>query len=133
MMDKVKIDYLYRMTTHNESLGVDDFGNDINGHNVVVTMKRYNVMSRTPNGAWIWLDNENRKRFVNLKAKKQFASNTELKAIDQFLHRNYRLRKILEARLNDVSIARRKAFDYKYKLEKEIEFLPYDDQLSYTG
>lgn len=62
-----------------------------------ILVRAYRVIKRTPRGAWIdrgWGET----RFVNLHAKKQFASNTEAEAVKQMLHRAKRYLRILEAR-----------------------------------
>lgn len=64
-----------------------------------IVMERHVVLSYTPCGAWI--DTWDGKRFVNLRAGKQWASTTEAEAIDQLYYRKRTQVRILSARLDE--------------------------------
>lgn len=64
--------------------------------NVEIVVERHAILRYTPAGAWI--DTYGGKRFVNLRASKQWASATEAEAIDQLYHRKRAQVRILESR-----------------------------------
>lgn len=62
------------------------------------------ILSYTPSGAWI--DRYEGKKFVNLRAGKQWASMTEAEAIDQLYWRKCTQVRILESRLEEAQAAK---------------------------
>lgn len=77
-------------------------------------MTWHHVTKRTPCGAWIG------GRWINLKAAKQWASNTEKEALDGLYHRNKRLRRILTARLDAANFVHGLVEGAKIELEKRL-------------
>lgn len=101
-------EYLYRYTDE-EYCGVSLSPDGIESYYSVgpkLKLHKYRIIKRTPCGAWISLgyppfsviDNMHRK-FVNLKANKQFACETEERALESFYARKRRQIKILRAQL----------------------------------
>ena len=64
-----------------------------------VIYKEFKIIRRTPKGAWIKYWNEKGEKFVNLEARKQFASETKEIARTNFLARKKRYASILSSRL----------------------------------
>lgn len=76
------------------------------GADVSVEMEWFDVIKRTPCGAWItYYGDMNTKRFVNLKRRKQFASETPEEAFRQFTRRKLNELKIYRARIRDIEKA----------------------------
>lgn len=63
-----------------------------------IFLTSFRITKRTACGAWIDHPWEDKRRFVNLKAVKQYASETEAEAIKQLLHRTERFAEIHEAK-----------------------------------
>lgn len=64
---------------------------------VDIAIERYLILSYTPSG--VWIEQFDGKKFVNLRAGKQWASVTEEEAIDQLYWRKCSQVRILESRL----------------------------------
>jgi hypothetical protein len=73
----------------------------------------YPVMRATLCG--VWIDIGINDKFVNLKARKQWASITEKEAIEQFIYRTKRYIEILEDRLEQARIGMNEAEHEKRK------------------
>lgn len=69
-----------------------------------LVLHTFDVARRTPCGAWIYTTGVD-KRFVNLQAKKQFASETPERALDAFHARKRRQVCILRHRLKEAEAA----------------------------
>lgn len=82
---------------------------------VQISIERHLILSYTPSGAWI--DTWKGKKFVNLRANKQWASADEAEAIDQLYHRKRSQVRILEARLDSAKTV-------KANLEKHFGKVP---------
>lgn len=67
------------------------------GARIEMSIHRHPILSYTPSGVWIgtWGD----KKFVNLRAMRQWASADEAEAIDQLWHRKRKQVQILASRL----------------------------------
>lgn len=81
---------------------------------IELCIERHRILSYTPSGAWIatWSG----KKFVNLRAGKQWASTTEAEAIDQLYHRKRSHIRIVSAQLaeaQDVLAILESQFDKK--------------------
>jgi phosphopentomutase len=117
-------EYLYRLEFMLTSNGVDEYDEPYPGHGITLHMKRFDIIRRTPKGAWIsrffnWP--VDRDKFVLLTARKQYASETEEKAVRQFLRRKERHRSILISQISDIDKAIALASNYKDKWnEKNI-------------
>ena len=104
-MDMVEIDkYLYRYDTR-ISGSVDEDGY-LWGRHLTLYLSKFKILKRTPCGAWIDFG-YHEKKFVNLKATKQYACETPEKALKSFIFRKKRQIKILSTQLNDASTALR--------------------------
>ena len=89
-------------------------GRATDAQDVEIVVEQHKVLSYTPCGAWI--ETWGKKRFVNLRAGKQWASADEAEAIDQLWHRKRAQVRILSSRLAEaeqVKEAMAKAFDKK--------------------
>jgi hypothetical protein len=93
-----ELGYLIRCEARRYSVLLDQFDN-YGTSAPRLEVKRFPILRRTQRGAWIdvWGD----KRFVLLTARKQYASETEEEAKQQFIHRKRRQIKILASRLRD--------------------------------
>jgi len=107
--------YLYR---YNEELGGSYYDPEISETffplaKLIATVKlrRYRVVKETPCGAWIdgyyhsdWVITC-KKRFVNLKSQKKFATVTKEEALKQFIYRKSKQVSILSGQLDLVKAA----------------------------
>ena len=69
------------------------------GAGIEISVARHPILRYTPSGVWIYTWGG--KKFVNLRAGKQWASATEVEAIDQLWHRKRTQVRILESRLTE--------------------------------
>jgi len=98
------------------------------GARIEISIHRHPVISYTPSGAWIatW----GGKKFVNLKANKQWASADEAEAIDQLYYRKRKQVQILSARLaeaKEVKGVLEKHFDKKPPAPRARSYSRHDD------
>lgn len=102
-------EYLYRYDYTLVSLGLDQFDEPYPGHSIRLTITKYRIIKRTPQGAWIdtgysWAKPQT-KKFVLLTAKKQFASETEERAKEAFIARKYFQLGIYKSKIKDIEQA----------------------------
>lgn len=82
----------------------------------MIHIERQKILDYTPCGVWIECANNGKKKFVNLKAGKQWASATVQEAIDQLYYRKRKQVRILEHQLSmakDVLEAMKTAYNKK--------------------
>lgn len=72
-----------------------------NDHDVMV-LETFNVLKRTPRGAWIYDTDRRKRRFILDDSKKRFAYPTKDEAKTSFLARKARQVGILEAQLKNI-------------------------------
>lgn len=70
-----------------------------------LVLQQFHISKRTPAGAWIYLGGGPEVRFVNLQAKKQYASETPERALEGFHARKRRQVSILRHRLKEAEAA----------------------------
>lgn len=97
------IQYLYRYDEILYSFGLDQFDDPIPGYRMELGLTEYEIVKRTPKGAWIRYPlfslYEDEKKFVLLTARKKFACETKEEALKSFAARKNRQIAILEAKL----------------------------------
>lgn len=98
-------EYLYRFQECHYANDVNEFGDSIPGTGrTQVHLTKFKILRTTRCGAWIY-DWSDRKRFVNLKARKQYASISLGEAMKSWRARKVRHLSILNARIRDVKQA----------------------------
>lgn len=80
----------------------------------------YHILSQTECGAWICIFGG--KKFVNLKARKQWASVTEQKALDCFIARKNRHLNILRGQIKTIETGLRLIKTGNYKQQTISDF-----------
>jgi hypothetical protein len=105
-------EHLYRLEYNRVSLGVDEYDDPLPGHNISLYMSAFRIIRRTPKGAWIERMFDGQK-FILLTATKQWASETEEKAVRQFIRRKTIQKRIVESHLQDIEKAIHIATNYK--------------------
>lgn len=76
---------------------------------VQVHLRKYDIVKTTPKGVWVkYWGNQSGKKFILLKARKQFACVTEEEARKSFLARKARQLGIYHARIRNIEEAIRK-------------------------
>ena len=111
------MEYLYRAKEHTRALG----GIAVHGdwefsgfYETEIQVHKYEIIKRTPKGVWIYCLFD--KKFVNLIARKKFATVTLREAYEQLYARKRSQVKILKTNLDNAQ----KAFDMaKTWLEKD--------------
>lgn len=99
-------DLLYRVEERVHGRGyIDEFDNyhSLPGYEAGTTVVTFEVIRRTKCG--VWIDDYGVEKFVNLGARKQYASETVKEAAEQFYWRKRRQVKILRAQLERAEIA----------------------------
>lgn len=106
--DQSPTEVLYRYVDRVFSRGVNEFDDPLPGYTLRVELREYQIVKRTPSGAWIYvgysfpiplpLDGRD-KRFIRLTARKKFACETKEEAMESFRARKVRQIEILRARL----------------------------------
>ena len=99
-------EYLYRFEQEHDERGIE------------IVLKRYKIVRHTKCGVWIYRDFAGDK-FVNLNARKQYASKTQNQALEQFIHRKRRHISILDSQLYYANTALKMAIDLNNN-DKEI-------------
>ena len=94
-------EYLYRYQEAIYGNGVDEFDEPLPGYNIKIQLKKYEIVRRTPKGAWIkmFFDKD---KFVLLEAKKKFACETKEDAIESLIKRKSRQFSIVSNQLRRV-------------------------------
>lgn len=115
-------DYFYRVEETTYSAGCDEFGDPLPGGPTMTNLHAYEVIKRTPCGAWIAAGDTGRK-FVLLTANKRYAVPTVEEAIESFKARKKRQKAIYAARIKSIDEALR------YLDEKGF----YSDQRKWVG
>ena len=110
-----KGDYLYRFDDHVFAPMVDEWEIAVERRTVDMMLSRYFIVKRTDCGAWI--NALGTRKFVNLKAKKRWACETEAEAAESFFARKRRQLAILRGQIDRVTRA----------VEKLRETYPLDD------
>ncbi len=95
----------YRYDVVRYSLGVDECGDPLPGSRIELRLGEYEVLNRTPKGAWI--GGLGYRRFVLLTARKQYACETVELAAESFRARKRRQIKILSGQLAEAEYALR--------------------------
>ena len=92
----------YRYVIKRYSPGTDEWGDALPGAIIQVILERHEVMSHTTCGVWIRdLESAHGKKFINTRAKKQFACATIEAAKISFLARQRRRQQILHAAIQE--------------------------------
>ena len=105
---------LYRVEERIHGRGyIDEFDNyhPTPGYDARTTVVTFEVLRRTKCG--VWIDDYGIEKFVLLKARKQYASETVKEAVEQFYWRKRRQVKILRAQLERAEIALEMAIKLK--------------------
>ena len=101
--DLNKVAHLIRVESALYSAGVDETGESCGPGRVALVTRRYPISSYTAQGAWIDMYGE--KKFVNLRAVKQYANAHEHEAKEAFKARKERQIRILENQLRNIKHA----------------------------
>jgi hypothetical protein len=99
-------DQLYRLEEVHYAAPLDEYEMPIGEGETRLRAMTFLVLKRTPKGAWI-NDYHGRRRFVLLTARKQYASETPIRATESFVARKRRQVSILEARRRKADHARK--------------------------
>lgn len=105
---------LYRYDNWQTAALWDDYEFIRNPSTTRIGLREYHVIRTTPKGAWI--DCNGGTKFVNLNARKKFACRTKEDAIESFIARKTKQKRILTEQLRHTDEALRLA-------NKELDFL----------
>lgn len=118
-------EYLYRYQDWQASGGVDEWGYSLGPSKTYVSLMTFRIIRTTPKG--VWINYGCTEKFVKLDARKRFACPTKEEALESFLARKQRQKRILSSQLQNVVSAIHIANGFKNNLEspeehKELDF-----------
>lgn len=102
MTDGLGVVYRYKQQRYAPS--TDEWDRLCGEGRLVLLCTEFRIIKRTPKG--VWIDDYVRKRFINLEARRKFACANKADALASFIARKNRHIAILNAQLNDATLAR---------------------------
>jgi len=79
---------VYRYIQVNYAAPLDEFENPIGKGRTAVELREFDIISMTPKG--VWIDGDERKKFINMEARRKFACLTKEAALESFIARKER-------------------------------------------
>lgn len=100
-------EFFYRYTSHRVSAGCDEYGDPLPwAGDLHLYFLKFKVLKRTACGAWLQDSTQPRgKRFVLLTANKRFALPTRREALESFIARKKRQKRILVSQMYETDRA----------------------------
>lgn len=107
------VEKYYRYQEFRYSHGVDQFDDPLPGYDLRVNLLTFGVVKKTPKGVWIcqtidtgvFMGIHGIKKFILNSARKKYACPTKADAINAFLARKLRQRKIVKKLLEDIEMS----------------------------
>lgn len=112
-------EYLYRYHDWRCSAGVDEFDNPLPGYHLEFCCHEYEIIKKTPKGAWIKMFMD-KPKFVLLTARKRFACPTKEEALDSMIARKKAYIKILDKKMAYTNHVLRRCEEEKKRLKADF-------------
>jgi hypothetical protein len=116
--DETGKEFLYRYEDRRCSAGVDEFDNPYPGYHLEFSCRKFEIIKRTPKGAWIRMFME-KPKFILLTAHKRYACPTKLEAIQSCRARKNRYNSILQAKISYNEDVLRRCADEERRLKDD--------------
>lgn len=93
-------EYLYRYEGVTYAAPLDEYDMPMGSGRRTIRLDKYEIIKRTPKGAWVWAGLNYRKFVLTTPGGKRFAYETEVDALRSLIARKKRQKSIYQARIN---------------------------------